>query len=221
VGGALLLSGVLARGVPRLGELEAEGRLGGAEAAAIRSGPVLKIAASTLAAILLLGLALGLVNGRPWALQRPFDTVRTAVPELGISLVLPQGLELSPSSPEEGLSVQVGDLRSDPGAVVVTMYSRESGGEAVPTAERAALVEVLAKTPPGARRAAGPEDATIAGAPGITVTYEYDNGIEEELAYVFLADVVVKADVLRWPVFGDAVPPGYAAQVLDSLQPLS
>lgn len=172
VGGILMLSGVLTRGVPRLGELEAQGRLDGG-AATIRSGPMLKAAGSIAAAVLLAGLAMGLAVGRPWALKQPFDTVRTAVPELGISLALPTGLELSPGSPDEALSVQVGDLRSDPGAVIVTRYA------AVPAQERARMVEQLSKVPPTARLSTGPDEVTIAGAPGVTVTYRYDNGIEE------------------------------------------
>ncbi len=214
VGGMLMLSGVLTRGVPRLGELEAEGRLDGG-AATIRSGPVLKAAGSMAAAVLLAGLAMGLAVGRPWALKRPLDMVRTPVPELGISLVLPEGLELTPSSPDEPSRVQVGDSRSDPGAAIVAIFA------AVPAKERADMVEFFAEAPPGARLTSGPDEVTIAGAPGITVTYRFDNGVEEELAFVFLADALIKADVLRWPAFGDAVPPGYAAQVLDSLEPLS
>jgi membrane associated rhomboid family serine protease len=217
VGAALMLSGVLTRGVPRLGELEAAGRLGSG-APELRTGPVLRAAGATAAFVLVLGLALGLANGRPWDLQRPVETQRMPIPELGISLELPRGLAPSPAS-QDG-SVQVGDLRSDPGAVLVTRYAADLSDASVLAREREALAEQIAKTPAGGRRTAGPENVAIAGAPGVTVTYRYDSGIEEELAFVFLADAMVKVDILRWPEFGDAVPAGYAVRVLDSLQPI-
>lgn len=220
VGGVLMLSGLLTRGVPRLGELEAAGNLGGAGAATIRTGPVLKGAAIAAVALLLSGLALGLAMGRPWELKQPLETVPTPIPELGISLALPKGIELSPGSQEKVLSVQAGDLRSDPGAAVVSKYAADLTAGTVLANEHAALVELLAKAPSGSHLAAGPDDVTIAGAPGVTVTYRFDNGIENELAFVFLADALVKVDTLRWPAFGDAVPPGYALRVLDSLEPL-
>jgi membrane associated rhomboid family serine protease len=221
VGAALMLSGVLTRGVPRLGELETQGRLRGAEAAAIRTGPVLKAVAGACAAVLLLGLALGLVEGRAWDLKRPLETVRTPLPELGISLELPRGLTPVPGPPDQPPSVQAGDLRSDPGAVVVTRYAADLTDATVLANEHAALLELIAKqAPAGARMAAGPEDVTIAGAPGVSVTFRYDSGIEEELAFIFLADAMVKVDTLRWPEYGDAVPRGYAVRVLESLRPL-
>ncbi len=220
VGGLLMLSGVLARGVPRLGELEARGDLSGANATAIRTGPMLKAVGSAATVALLYGLTMGLVHGRPWDLQRPFDTLRTPLPALDVSMQLPYGLATTPGPPNEPPSVQIGDLRSDPGAVVVTRFAKNQTDPPAVADELAYLTNLLNAAPQGSDLAAGPEEVTIADSPGVTVTYRYSNGIEQELAFVFLDDVMFKADTLRWPEYGAAVPPGYAVSVLDSIEPL-
>jgi hypothetical protein len=61
---------------------------------------------------------------------------------------------------------------------------------------------------------------TLAGSRGIVVSFAYTNGLEEEIAFVFLPENLVKADILRWPGFESAVPPRYAAQILEGLEPL-
>ena len=50
--------------------------------------------------------------------------------------------------------------------------------------------------------------------------YAYENGVEVEFAFVILADGVIRVDTLRWPGFHQAVPQGYAVQILDRLERL-
>ena len=84
--------------------------------------------------------------------------------------------------------------------------------------ELADLLEQLKTGPPDGRVVAGPEEASIAGALGATVRFAYQNGVEVELAFVFLEDGILKAEVLRWPGFESAVPPGYAVEILDRME---
>ena len=116
--------------------------------------------------------------------------------------------------------MHVGDLVSDPGALILTAYKIDLSNPFVFLNEKTALVEALGEPPTGGRLNTGPEDISVAGASGVFVRYKFSNGTEEELAFVFLADAIVKVDALRWPAFGDVVPRGYAVQVLDSLQRL-
>ncbi len=221
VGAALMLSGALTRSLPRIGELADDGRLESAGDATVYSGPALKVTGSAVAAVLLVGLGLGLSTGRPWALRQPVERVRTDLPGLGISLSLPEGLELTPSPPgEQPSSVKVGDVYSDPGALVVTSYPADMADQAALAREYTALVKELEKAPPGARLAFGPDDVSIAGGLGVSVRYRYDNDTEEELAFIFLNIGLLKVNTLRWPAFGEAVPQGYATKVLESLLPL-
>lgn len=219
VGAVLILSGVLTRGLPRLGELAAAGNLADADDLAIPTGTSTLNLARSIAAVLLLGLCLGLAMGQPWNLKRPIEQERVDLPDLGFSLLLPKGLEVTPNPPEdEEIGVMIGDLFSDPGAMAVSVYPGDLTDETLLNQEHAALFEALKEAAPGSRVIAGPEDAVILGKRGITVTYRYENELEEELAFVFLSDALVKVDTVRWPSFGDAVPKGYAAQVLESLE---
>lgn len=217
VAAVLMLTGMLTRGLPRLGEMEGEVRPDEVE---IRSGTFLRAAGSTLAAALVLGLALGLWTGKPWALKGGVERVRTPLPSLGISLSLPEGLERIPGAPGEPSSVAVGNFLTDMGAVAVTRYPMDLSDEALVLREHEALTEALKKPPEGARLSDGPDDVSVMGRKGVAVIYRFNNGLEEDLAFGFLADALVKVDSVRWPEFKNAVPPGYAVQVLDSLEPL-
>lgn len=216
VGAALLLSGALTRGLPRLDEDQGHGD------AALQSGAPLRVAGSVVAALLLAGLGLGLAMGQPWTLRRRVELVPTVLPSLGISLALPRGIELTSSAPPgQAPSVTAGDLLSDPGAAIVEVYPGDFTAEATLAAERTAIIEALKKKPQGARLAAGPDEVVIAGAPGVTVRYAFENGIEEEVAFLFLPYVAVKVDTLHWPALRGAVPRGYAVKVLENVQMLS
>lgn len=220
VAAVLMLTGVLTRDLPRIGEMEESGkRLDGTGAIGIPSGAVLKTAGSALTAALVLGLALGLWTGKAWTLKGPIESVRTPLPSLGISLSLPEGLELTAGPPEEPASVAVGDLLTDVGALVVTRYPMDVSEEAgVETA--AGLAAALKKAPRGALLIHGPDDVSVAGRRGLAVRYKYDSGLEENLAFAFLADALLKVDSACWPEFCKAVPSDYSVRVLDTLQPL-
>lgn len=215
VGAALMLSGALTRGLPRLDANE-----GDETARAIRTGEPLKLAAAVVGALLLASLGLGLALGQPWALREPVASVRTPLPSLGISLALPSNLELTPGAEGETEFVTVGDLFSDSGAALIERYPDDYANELTLMTQSAALFAELGKAPPGARLAADPETSTFAGKHGMAVRYAYENGVEEELAFVFLDDALIKVNTLRWPAQGDAMPRGYAASILESLQPL-
>ncbi|MEM7588416.1 MAG: rhomboid family intramembrane serine protease, partial [Acidobacteriota bacterium] len=216
VGAGLILSGLLTRGVPRLGALADGGQIEREEDAAIPSGPALKIAATGMVALFLVGLALGLIKGQPWALDRPFEAVRTPVADLGISLMLPPGLsqQFDPAS----VSVRVGNLLAEPGAVVVTAFARELTDPAARAAERGELIEAFSESPEGSQLIAGPEAVMIGEMEGVSVSFRYDRGLEEELAFALLGNALIRVNTVRWPVFGGAVEPGYASRVLASLE---
>jgi membrane associated rhomboid family serine protease len=220
VGAALMLSGVLTRGLPRLGELESQKRFIDQEAVAIRTGPFLKLMGGLAAAVLLVGLGFGLGTGQPWTLKRPVELVQTPLPDLGISLRLPPGLQQTPSIEEDSQSVLVGNHTFNLGSAEISRYSGDFTDPTVLQEELTTLFELLKAPPPQGQIAAGPIEKTIANSPGVTVRYSYENGLEEELAFVFLEDALIKADTLRWPSFHQAVPRGYATKVLESLERL-
>lgn len=220
VGGFLLLSTVLTRGLPRLGKLEAQPGAGASGEGDIPSSSLLKASSLAIAALLLASLGLAQLEGRPWALRQPIERVRTELPSLGMALSLPAGLARTTSGPGEAPSVRVGELISEPGALVMSRFSSDLRDPGVLTRERASLVEKLRAPPSGAVVGTAPEALSIAGRPGITVRYDYANGLEEELSFVFLEDALIKVDTVRAPAFGDAVPRGYARSVLESLERL-
>ncbi|MCB1033614.1 MAG: rhomboid family intramembrane serine protease [Acidobacteria bacterium] len=239
VGAALLLSGVLTIGLPRLEQLESVEQGGSVGTPPGPPGtPILRTSAGLAAASLLVCLALAIVLGRPWVLLRPVEGVATPLPSLGFSLPLPPGLKLEPVVSDRQL-VAAGDLTYDPGAVIVEVFSGEFASQAARSEGIAHLLQASKKAPEGARVVAQPKevvfggDATqgetwnldgsqdssfaLWGTRGVTVRYSYGE-VEEEITFGFLPDRLVKLSSLRWKSVRTAIPPDYSAEVLSRLQ---
>lgn len=220
IGAVLMLSTVLTRGLPRLGERETEERTDGADPSIIQTGLPIKAAAGVLAVCLLAGLTLGLANGRPWQLHQVPELQRVPLYGLGISLDLPAGYDVTPSAPDDPAGVTVGDLLTDPGAVVVAFFPADLSEESVAAIEHAALLEALRDSPTEAEVVSGPDDVTLAGRRGAAIVYRYANGVEEEIAIALSDDGFIRVQSVCWPELVDVVPRGHALQVLDSMEPL-
>lgn len=218
MGGALILSGLLTRRLARLGDTPKNDPAPIAASATIPAGPGLRLAGAATAAILLICLAIALASGQAWTLRNPIELTSTALPELGISVSLPEGIELTPIPSDQVRGVTAGDLRIDPGAAILLAFPGDLSDPAVLARERKTLLETLLPGPTGSEIVAGPDQTTLAGVPAVTITYRYENGAEEEIAFAFHPNALIKVDAVRWPALAKAVPKGYAARVLDSLQ---
>ena len=217
VGAALLFFGLVTRNLPRLGELESQESLDSPEAMTIPTTPQLKLAGGAITLVLYLGLALALATGRPWKLQQPIELVRTPIPDLGISLTLPPRLPQTLSQAGDH-SVEVGNFIVDLGSVVLTHYPGNYTDAADLESGLVALLEALKEAPTGGRLIADPREVSLAGSRGVIVRYAYENEVEEEIAFVFLEDAIVKANTVRWPEFRKAIPEDYVVSILDSLE---
>ncbi|MCH9651300.1 MAG: rhomboid family intramembrane serine protease [Deltaproteobacteria bacterium] len=217
MGGALILAGLVTRGLPRLGDPQENDPVSPVASPTVPAGPGLKLAGAATAATLLICLAIALVSGQAWNLRNPIELTRTVLPELGFSLSLPEGIELTPIPSDQIKGVTAGDLRIDPGAAILLSFPGDLSDPASLANERKALQKNLVPGPTGSEIVAGPEDTTLAGVPAVTISYRFENGAEEEVAFAFHPQALIKVDTVRWPALAQAVPKGYAARLLDSL----
>lgn len=218
VGALLLISGLLTRSLVKLGDLEASGLSEDLSEARIESHPRLKLAAGFLALLMATSLSVALIDGRPWDLQSAPETIQTPLPGLPFSLAIPKGFDIQSNDPDDPPGAQVGDFRADPGALEIAFFAGDLRDDMTVRAELESLAEALKETPKEARLVSGPEQVTITDRSGITATYRFSNGIEEERTFLLLEDGIVRVAALRLPDFAKPVPKGYTQKVLESLQ---
>lgn len=163
VGGALVLSGALTRGV--------------STKAARHTGPLLGACAIACAALLVAAFATAVVRGRPWELSEPGAMVERQVDELHITV--PEILAVREVEGTDGERIVVfGDPLADPLVLQITI--EEHGYDAD---RRAREFDKLGKTPP-AQLEDSPtlvgerELVTTGGAPAFRERHRYSDGIE-------------------------------------------
>ncbi|RMG13458.1 MAG: rhomboid family intramembrane serine protease [Deltaproteobacteria bacterium] len=117
VGAALMASGLLTWGLPRLDEHEADDRV--------------PLPVTLLAVLVLLflpaGLAAAFWHGQPWAYGAPPRLFSVALPEVGLVAALPADLQPTSRTRREdgGLEILFGDLRRSDGMVLLIVPSED------------------------------------------------------------------------------------------------
>ena len=177
--------------------------------------------AVVVVAVLIAGLALGLVRGRAWALDDAPALTRRAVPALGLAVALPAELPARDTSQGDDATTAVfGSFPSDPAVVELMRVPMEPLPAEQLEAEIAGLVTALADAPGAGRVLAAPERFQAAGQPAVRVVYELQNDLILERGVVLTPDHLLRVDVVIWPAYRAAYG-GLATRIIESLQPLA
>lgn len=187
--GAALFAAALTRGLPRLGELERQD--GGAPE--IPASRPLRAAAVLAALVLVGGMALALLTGRPWTLRQPVPTLRVDVE--GVSIELPH-LPRGATKNKDAVEHTFGDPLGDPVMAGVRVFPAPD--PATVPRELAALKRALVP-PDKATQVAPPRTFSDRGDAGLTVSYRYPSGVTLERAFLFRPRRFIIVELLRWP----------------------
>lgn len=188
VGAALVLSGVLTRGLARPGSgPSADGR-------------GLSIAAGTMAGLTVACLAAAWITGRPWVLVAEPTWARHALGE--VSIEAPTLLRAPLEIPLErgGMQWVVGDPMRDPLVLVVEVQPHGLDREQL-AAEIRALEgdEGAPELPEGARVATPWHRVAGDGPPTFEAQYVLEDGLHDGYSLQLRDDVLVKLSSERWP----------------------
>lgn len=202
VGMALFASGLLTRGLPRLGEVEQLPPEQRADISRAVPTPAAMWIAGGLGGLLLIaGLGVGLVAGRPLDLRNGGSMARVQLPRLGVSLVLPTGQRRKVIESQAGPELMFGDPLSDPMTVVLFSKRLPTPLDAANIERELELLKKGLPTPPKTKPLQGARMFTIGGFRGVTASYRYPSGLVLERAFLLRPAMLVRAEVLRWPGF--------------------
>lgn len=176
--------------------------------------------AAAVVLVLAAGLALGLLQGRPWELDQPPAFATRDIPALGLRAELPAQLAPQPVEVDGDLRAAVfGDLYADPVMIELVRIPLDApitGAQL--DAELDQLATALADPPEGGQVLEAPARVELAPRPGLRVIYELPNGLILERGVAVAEDHILRVDVAMWPGYRDAHA-GLAARILGSLAP--
>jgi len=211
-GALLLLSGLITRGLTKA-------RVAAGDAntpdPGVPTPTWVKAAAGFSVVVMCAALAVGLTVSNPLALKSAPQFERRALPDLGVELELPVGLEVGGT---ENATALIGDLLSDP--MTIGVFKAEVGP--IDPAQMDAELTQLE----GAIE--GPEGTTLDLAPrrfddgesqGVEARYTSPVGLILELAFVVRTGHIVRIEAYRWPDLASA-PAGSAVRIAKSVRVL-
>jgi hypothetical protein len=211
--GAALLYLVLRRGLPKLGEQDERGT------PAVDARPALIApAAIVLSALLLGGLAVGIVRGRAWELSGQPAYVSRTVSEIGAEIQVPELLDRKESQAAGDGTTEVvfGELLVDPALVGLTRHPGDGGDAA---GAQASIREALRKSvDPKAKLVVEPRDEIIGGRPSVRMRYRFPNSIEVEIVIVLAGEATYRVESAMMPDFPKWS--DVAVRVAESIRPI-
>lgn len=219
-GALLFASGLLTRTIPRLGDLErSDVPVSQAEQRIPTSG-ALWLGGGLSSLLLVGGLAVALVAGRPFELRSGIPATRQRIEEVGVSLMLPTRRPPKVSTAPNGKEVVFGDLLTDPMVIsVFTLQLPAPLDDAGLKREMRGLMRSL-KAPKGTSEMGKPLTFRSSGDAGVTAIYRYPSGLILERAFLFRGTRVIRVEVLRWPARERIAPAGSARKIIESTQVL-
>jgi len=215
-GAALLITGLITRGLPKMGELEKQGEGNHTHIPPQVPTSTAWWAAAALAAVVLLaGPATGLVMGDAIALKQPLELTTTTLDELGVTLDLPVELDITRTEFEGGLEITYGEVIADPIVVSVLTVPMPPLDQAGLMAQLTGLKQELVP-PEGSEVLAEPAGFSRGPDMGITASYTYPSTLVYERAFLYMEGQLIRVDVMRWPAHPEAAPAGSAQAIVET-----
>lgn len=191
-GAALVASGLLLRGLPKLTDPEPEpGPRGSRRAGRIAAG---------LGLLYALGAGLGLLSGRAWELKRPLEYIERTLPELGATLRLPTLVGRGRTELREGWKIHTFGIESGPLIVALQRLDLDPTElDAGLAQEHAALRREMSRLGEGLELVSAPETLEREGRLVTEMRRRNASGTSYDIAVVIEPPYLWKVEVLTWP----------------------